>query len=517
MRERERISRIWDGRPSFQRHTLSPLTLITTVRSNPVPLMWRSVLPLAWGDAGHVAVASQSTSSEVPQGFAASRGVVAHRAACPPPAPFSVRFLRRHAPEMTVVATLAVPNPLAHAESVAGSGLSWPEEVITGVIVGHSVALGPEVIVTGVVVDTFLPSGAGTFAVPGSAAGSAAQPRDTIGSGAAAPFGGAAASPPMPSGTMPPCGAATTGNKMCELPFHKELKTFLGHTGPVYCCAFATTGERFVTVGADKSVRVWTATEGTFTVMKGGVPSIKAAVCDFCPNGEIVVSAVQSENVSLRLWNAVTGKQLHTVKNLEEHWTYCTQFSPTGAHFLSGARALRLWNTETATVVVTLKGHMPHGIYSCGFSNTDGGQHCLSGSGDHLIKMWDCRGNRDLRTFSGHDGAVWSCRFSHSDRYIISTSMTHELKLWDAGSGRVIRNFKGHGAPTQCALFTGDDRYVLSCARDGNVMIWETETGNLVDTLTRHRGIVFAMDVQGNMLLTSSHDEAVKLWQLNLP
>ena len=352
---------------------------------------------------------------------------------------------------------------------------------------------------------------AGAAAIPGIAPG---------GGGAAAAVGGGAASPPMTTSSQPQPGnaAVTAGTVPPEVPkteLHKELKTFHGHTNAVYSCAFAPGGERFATASRDKSVRVWNATEGSNKVMKGGEHSGYVLSCDFSPNGETVVSS--SDDSTVRLWSATTCQKLHTLKSHSDK-VYCTQFSPTGAHILSGScdRTVRVWNTETASKVATLKGHSL-AIFSCCFSNTDGGKHCLSGSDDRMIKMWDWRENREVRTFSGHGGTVWSCRFSNSDRYIISASMNQELKLWDAGSGQLIRNFAGHMASIHHALFTSNDKYVLSCARDWTVMVWETETGNHVDTLTGHINTVYNMDIQGNMLLTSSLDETVKLWQLNLP
>ena len=50
------------------------------------------------------------------------------------------------------------------------------------------------------------------------------------------------------------------------------------------------------------------------------------------------------------------------------------------------------------------------GINAVAF-NPDG-KHCLSGSGDYTIKLWDLETGREIKTFTGHTNRVTSIAFS---------------------------------------------------------------------------------------------------------
>ena len=59
------------------------------------------------------------------------------------------------------------------------------------------------------------------------------------------------------------------------------------------------------------------------------------------------------------------------------------------------------------------------------------GRTVLSGSKDNTLKLWDAASGRELHSFPGHSGAVWSVAISPDGRTALSGSDDKTLRLWD--------------------------------------------------------------------------------------
>lgn len=63
-----------------------------------------------------------------------------------------------------------------------------------------------------------------------------------------------------------------------------------------------------------------------------------------------------------------------------------------------------------------------------------------------------------------------------------------------------------------CALAASDDRVIVSCSRDGLVKLWSRVTFTCLQTLSGHDDNVSCVDVQGNWLVSGSHDTTLRLY-----
>ena len=123
----------------------------------------------------------------------------------------------------------------------------------------------------------------------------------------------------------------------------------------------------------------------------------------FSPDGQRVVSG--SDDMTVRLWDAVTGAALQT---LQGHLgsVNSVAFSPDGQRVVSGSdnETVRLWDAATGAALQTLEGHS-YSVNSVAFSPD--GQRVVSGSDDKTVRLWDaaqeqrCRRSRAIRTRSG--------------------------------------------------------------------------------------------------------------------
>ncbi len=59
------------------------------------------------------------------------------------------------------------------------------------------------------------------------------------------------------------------------------------------------------------------------------------------------------------------------------------------------------------------------------------------------MKLWSTYGT-SFKTFSGHEGVVYCCAFSPTEKYVVSGSLDNTLQVWSVESGKSIQKLEGH-------------------------------------------------------------------------
>src|SRR6185436_9282063 len=126
---------------------------------------------------------------------------------------------------------------------------------------------------------------------------------------------------------------------------------------------------------------------------------------------------------ALQLWDALTGVEIATVRNVQPHPKAATSrcglfawaFSPDGDRVAVPDKdhRLRVYDVRTGTEVLICDSARAQ-ITCCAFSSD--GRRIVSGSMDNSLRLWDARIGRELAVFSGHTAAVSDCAFSPEDR-----------------------------------------------------------------------------------------------------
>lgn len=163
---------------------------------------------------------------------------------------------------------------------------------------------------------------------------------------------------------------------------------------------------------------------------------------------------------TVRLWDFATGRQLACLRD-HNSFVDAVALSPDGRFAASGGGgdyAIRIWDLERQKVVHRLKGHS-FTVFSLQFSRD--GSRLLSG-GDQTVQLWDVRAGKRIRKFGGmfgpkHQSGVMSVAFSPDETQAFSVGLN--AILWDVESGKQVRALAP--TPLWSGAFLADGRRAI--------------------------------------------------------
>jgi WD40 repeat protein len=141
------------------------------------------------------------------------------------------------------------------------------------------------------------------------------------------------------------------------------------------------------------------------------------------------------------------------------------------------------------------------------------------------------------KIFVGHNGAVWTARYSSSAfaaaypkkasgnaLYLITAGHDHTARIWDL-KGDDDRSLRGHGGEVNAAMFNPNPRPeagtwdAATASDDGAVGLWHMTEPNKPLLLKGHAGPVtgLAWSNDGTWLATTGKDDKVLIWNVTAP
>lgn len=197
--------------------------------------------------------------------------------------------------------------------------------------------------------------------------------------------------------------------------------------------------------------------------------------------------------------------QPKVLKGHDDHVITCLQFY--GNRILSGSddTTLKVWSAVTGKCLRTLVGHSG-GVWSSQMV----GRLVISGSTDRTLRVWDAKTGECLKILAGHTSTV-RCMHLHEDR-VVSGSRDATLRVWSVPEGRCLRVLVGHLAAVRCVQYDG--RLVVSGAYDYFVKVWNPDTGECLHTLAGHTNRVYSLQFDGVHVVSGSLDTSIRVWEV---
>jgi serine/threonine protein kinase len=290
---------------------------------------------------------------------------------------------------------------------------------------------------------------------------------------------------------------------------NQPLFEFRGHAGGTKAIAFTDDGRSLVSVGADRTLKVWNASSGSLakSIELGGATATSVAA-----SGRRVVTGHSDGNVML--WDLDSGAKVNTFKR-NEAAIWSVAFAGTNSQVLGASHdwSVTLWDAKTPLIPVQIYEGHESAAQAVAFTAAEG-PFFASGSADKTVKLWNPGTSALVRTYKGHKDFVTVLGFSNDGRTLASGSLDGGVRLWSTSANRLVRQLSVHKVKVTGLSFSPTAELLASGDEDGLVRIWDYKRGRSARTLSVSgpavSALMFAPD--GRKLAVAQADGYVKVW-----
>ena len=309
-----------------------------------------------------------------------------------------------------------------------------------------------------------------------------------------------------------------------------EIFVQLGHTSSINTVEFSPDGKFVLSGSDDNSIKLWEAATGKLIrTFKESEDILFAALI----NDDRFFSL--NDNGNICVWEIKTGRRLREFAVGEFGGSVNEQAITYDGSVLRVIVGMKLYNVDMArerviqTVARPKTGEISSflGFYF-GFRNaisTDG-RLMLStvreDAGESMMKskhkkimLWDIATGRILATLTGHEDLIDALALSSDNRYALSGSRDKTVRLWDLKRGRAEAVFTGHQKAVEALALSSDHKYALSGSRDNTMKLWDVEQQKEIHSFVHDCPVTFVrFTPDGRHVLAGDDKGAIRTWDI---
>jgi uncharacterized protein (TIGR02996 family) len=228
---------------------------------------------------------------------------------------------------------------------------------------------------------------------------------------------------------------------------------------------------------------------------------------------------------TVRLWNARDGKRLRTARTRAVN--AAVVFAPAGGLVAAGTSGGTLYGWDRATGKKWWRGH--HG-YLGGFYHlavAPDSRTLAAATHTGAVALFSVETGELLKTFTGHNGRVWSVAYSSADNWLLASGGEDGVMLLRApATGEILRRIECGPNHVAALAFSPDARLLAGAVvgstytgpdgppvGDGDgVRFWNVETGTEVARIAMPAPHCLAFEPTGWRLATGGRNGQVHVW-----
>jgi WD40 repeat protein len=167
-----------------------------------------------------------------------------------------------------------------------------------------------------------------------------------------------------------------------------------------------------------------------------------------------------------------------------------------------------------------------------GLAFTADADQIVSASQDKIVRVWDWRSGRTVRTIRGaagpgEQGKILAMALSPDNKWLaIGGVMAFgqptpvdigAVRVFDFASGELKRVLKGHTNAVRGLVFSPNGQLLLSGSQDKSAIIWNVADGQLLRKLEGHTAEIYAVafTADGQRAVTGGLDSTLRLWSVS--
>ncbi len=290
-----------------------------------------------------------------------------------------------------------------------------------------------------------------------------------------------------------------------------ELACLAAANEQVLSLSWSPDGRTLAAAGTDRLIRLWGVADGTLLSTLAGHGDTVQAVA-WSPDGDLLASAGADGAVRLcSPGDAAPSQELRPDGRLK---VYGIDWRPDGQMLAAGYAdgVVRLWQLGEPVTFHSLPGHTSY-VYGVAWSPD--GQSLASCSADGTVRLWRLAKGGLVAELQKHKN--WAAQLAWSPIGKVTGYAKPEQPetawLWRVSDGSLCTTLEGHHTYVYGVTWSPDGQSLASCGADSTVRIWRND-GSLIGTFIGHTDWVYAVawSPDGRRLASASLDGTVVLW-----
>ncbi|XP_024989486.1 WD repeat-containing protein 91 homolog isoform X3 [Cynara cardunculus var. scolymus] len=275
-------------------------------------------------------------------------------------------------------------------------------------------------------------------------------------------------------------------------------ETFLGHTSPISCCRFSTSGDNIASASVDGTVRIWTYDASTSASRNATIycgAEIMSLEWD-CKSDRLLL--IGTADGGIKAWNVDAKRVVCDLSTTDAFPSVLDlKCSPVEPIFVSAAAS---------------RGHGTGYIDKLGFAS---------------LTVWNMRTWKAMTVLPlGKDPpAITSLCFNHNGKILAAAATDGMIHMFDMSAGLQITGWPAHDSAISSVLFGPDETSIFSLGTDGKIFEWSLQSQGEVlwsrncnrfcnpqnSQYHRHE---MALDANGKRLLVTSGSVRAPIYQV---